>query len=217
MTGEPRRGYDLPLTTQKWQLWETLLVLPILVFVLEWRATELQAEYGWFKWCVYLLMLVVTILELLKHFSKLHFVPEGIAVTLFSKTLRQFPRENIRFLGGISYTRKSREYRYICVCTRTLEEMAYEQNRRTAKMFRDAPTLPGWTENMARKFLWGYAASVNRALGFPRKDLLLIEWSPQRLELLQKMYPGIPWVDLTENKILDAEREIVAERIHLYR
>ena len=37
-------------------------------------------------------------------------------------------------------------------------------------------------------------------------SLLLIEWSPERLQMLLDMYPGVPWVDLTENKALDAER-----------
>ena len=48
--------------------------------------------------------------------------------------------------------------------------------------------------------------SLNRALGFPRKDILLIEWSPERLELLLQMYPGVPWCALSDKKKLDAER-----------
>ena len=208
MTGEPRRGYDLPLAVQKWQFWSVLIAVVMMVFYIEWGFRWDDSGLHWIMRCFYPLLLLVAGQEFVSCFGRLHLVPEGIAITLFGKTLRQFPRENIRFLGGISYSKKYREYRYICVCPRTLEEMAYEQDRRTAKMFRDAPTLPGWTENMARKFLGNYVASVNRALGFPRKDLLLIEWSPQRLDLLQKMYPGSPWADLTENKILDAERSV---------
>lgn len=206
MMDEYRRGYDLPLTTQKWQLWEMLLAVPILAFTVEWTATELYPEDGWLMRCVYPLLLYATGMELGKQFSKLHFVPEGIAVTVFGKTLRQFPRENIRFLGGISYTKKSRVYKYICICARTLDEMACEQDRRTAKMFRDSPTLPGWTENMAEKYLLHYVASLRRQFGIPRKDILLVEWSPERLELLMEMYPGVPWCDLSDKKKLDAER-----------
>ena len=205
---ETRRGYDLPLTAQWWQLWSVLIAVVLWVFYMEWGFREDDSMFPWIMRCFYPLLLFIFGQEFVRHFGKLHFVPEGIAITLFGKTLRQYPRERIRFLGGISYTKKSRTNKWICVCSRSLEEMAAEQNRRTAKMFRDAPTLPGWTENMARKFLWSYAESLNRALGFPRKDILLIEWSPERLELLLDMYPGIPWTDLTENKVLDAERKI---------
>ena len=206
MMDEYRRGYDLPLTTQKWQLWEMLLAVPILVFAVEWTATELYPEDGWLMRCVYPLLLYATGMELGKQFSKLHFVPEGIAVTVFGRILRQFPRENIRFLGGVCYRRKSREYKWICVCDRSMEELAEEQERKTPKMFRDARTLAGWTEDMAGKYLIRYVASLRCQFGIPRKDILLIEWSPERLELLMKMYPGVPWCDLSDKKKLDAER-----------
>ena len=49
---------------------------------------------------------------------------------------------------------------------------------------------------------------MRRTLGFPRKDILLIEWSPERLRMIQDMYPGVPWTDLTDKKVLDAERKI---------
>ena len=203
---ETRRGYDLPLTAQWWQLWSVLIAVAPLVFYMEWGFREDDSMFPWIMRCFYPLLLLIFGQEFVRHFGKLHFVPEGIAITLFGKTLRQYPRERIRFLGGISCAKKSRTNKWICVCSRSLEEMAAEQNRRTAKMFRDAPTLPGWTENMARKFLWSYAESLNRALGFPRKDILLIEWSPERLELLLQMYPGVPWCDLSDEKKLDAER-----------
>ena len=206
MSEETRRGYDLPLTVQWWQFWSVLIAVVLMVFYMEWGFREDDSMFPWIMRCFYPLLLFIFGQEFVRYFGKLHFVPEGIAITLFGKTLRQYPRERIRFLGGISCTKKSRTNKWICVCARSLEEMAAEQNRRTAKMFRDAPTLPGWTENMARKFLLSYAESLNRALGFPRKDILLIEWSPERLELLLDMYPGIPWTDLTENKVLDAER-----------
>ena len=206
MENEYRRGYDLPLVTHKGRFWVILVVMCLLVFNLEWGFRGDGSEAAWIMRLIYPLLALAVVLEFVSDFSKLHLVHEGIAVTLFGKTLRQYPRERIRFLGGISCAKKSRTNKWICVCSRSLEEMAAEQNRRTAKMFRDAPTLPGWTENMARKFLWSYAESLNRALGFPRKDILLIEWSPERLELLLQMYPGVPWCDLSDKKKLDAER-----------
>ena len=75
-------------------------------------------------------------------------------------------------------------------------------------MFRNSRTRPGWAEDMAGKYLIRYVVSMRRQLGFPRKDILLIEWSPERLRMIQDMYPGVPWTDLTDKKVLDAERKI---------
>ena len=89
-----------------------------------------------------------------------------------------------------------------------MEELAEEQERKTPKMFRNARTRPGWAEDQVGQLLLRYSASIRSQFGFFRRDILLIEWSPERLELLLQMYPGVPWVDLTEKKKLDAERGI---------
>ena len=129
-----------------------------------------------------------------------------IDIALFGKTIRQFPRENIRFLGGIVYMKKSTGCKWICVCAMSMEELAIEMERQTPKMLRNGRSRPGWAEDMAGKFLLRYADSLRRKLGFPRKDIHLIEWSPERLEMLMEMYPGVPWCDLSDKKKLDAER-----------
>ena len=87
-----------------------------------------------------------------------------------------------------------------------LEELAEEQERKTPKMLRNTRTRPGWAEDAVRQLLIRYSTSPRIQFGFFRKDILLIEWSPERLELLLQMYPGVPWVDLSEKKKLDAER-----------
>ena len=205
---ETRRGYDLPLTKNKWQFWMVLAMTPLLIGFIE-LGIRVAGMNGWCSWLlrsVDIMWFVVVAWEFVYCFGKLHLVTEGIAITVFGSTLRRFPREHIRFLGGVHDSNRGTACQWICVCTRSMYELAEEQERRTPKMFRDGRALPGWTENMARKFLWSYAESLNRALGFPRKDILLIEWSPERLELLLDMYPGVPWTDLTEDKSLDAER-----------
>ena len=207
---ETRRGYDLPLTKNKWQFWMVLAMTPLLIGFIELgiRVAGMNGLGSWLLRSVDIMWFVVVAWEFVYCFGKLHLVTEGIAITVFGSTLRRFPREHIRFLGGMHDSYRGTACQWICVCTRSMYELAEEQERRTPKMFRDAPTLPGWTESMARKFLWSYAESLNRALGFPRKDILLIEWSPERLELLLDMYPGVPWTDLTEDRALDAERNV---------
>ena len=205
---EIRRGYDLPLTKNKWQFWMVLAMTPLLICFFE-LGIRVAGMNGWDSWLlrsVDILWFVVVAWEFVYRFGKLHLVTEGIAITVFGRTLRRFPRERIRFLGGVHDSYRGGICQWICVCARSMYELAEEQERRTPKMLRDGRALPGWTESMARKFLLSYANSLNRALGLQRKDLLLLEWSPERLQMLLDMYPGVPWTDLTENKALDAQR-----------
>jgi hypothetical protein len=209
MENEYRRGYDLPITEKKWEFWLTLLIYPLFTLWLESQIRDMSLDGSvWLLRGFHLWLLLFVALEFINCFGELHLVFGGVAITLFGKTLRRFPREKIRFLGGVRYSRKSREYKWICVCDRSMEELAEEQERKTPKMFRNSRTRPGWAEDMAGKYLIRYVASMRRQLGLPRKDILLIEWSPERLRMIQDMYPGVPWTDLTDKKVLDAERKI---------
>ena len=209
MENEYRRGYDLPITEKKWEFWLSLVIYPLFTLWLESQIRDMSLDGSvWLLRSFHLWLLLFVALEFINCFGELHLVSEGIAITLFGKTLRRFPREKIRFLGGVRYSRKSREYRWICVCDRSMEELAEEQARKTPKMFQNSRTRPGWAEDMAGKYLICYVASMRRQLGLPRKDILLIEWSPERLRMIQDMYPGVPWTDLTDKKVLDAERKI---------
>ena len=205
---EYRRGYDLPLTHRRWEFWLLLAVVPVIICYFEWRCIDSGLTPGqtWIMRSLYLLLAVLVASKFVSCFGHLHLVPEGIAVTLFGKTLRRFPRENIRFLGGVWYRHKSQEYQWICVCDRSMEELAEERERKAAKMLRNSRTRSDWAEDMAGKYLHRYVASVSRQFGIPRKDILLIEWSPERLDMLMDMYTGVPWCDLSDKKKLDAER-----------
>ncbi len=209
MENEYRRGYELPLTIRKERFWAVLAASPLFLVWAEGkiRNTGIDEPYAWLMRSLYLLLFLIVALTFVRHFGKLHLVPEGIATTLFGRTLRQFPRENIRFLGGIVYMKKGIAYKWICVCAQSMEELAEEQERKTPKMLRNGRSRPGWAEDMAGKLLMGYADSLRFQLGFPRKDIHMIEWSPERLEMLLSMYPGVPWVDLMEKKIRDGEKK----------
>ena len=206
MENEYRRGYDLPLVTHKGRFWVILVVLCLLVFNLEWGFRRDGSEAAWIMRLIYPLLALAVVLEFVSDFSKLHLVHEGIAVTLFGKTLRQIPRQDLRFFGGFIATKHSRFSKNLAVCTHSMEELAEEQERKTPQMLRNARTRPGWAEDMAGKYLIRYVASPRCQFGIPRKDILLVEWSPERLDMLLEMYPGVPWCDLSDKKKLDAER-----------
>ena len=204
---ETRRGYDLSLVTHKGRFWIILVVICLLVFNLEWGFRRDGFEAAWIMRLMYPLLALAVVLEFVSDFSRLHLVSEGIAVTLFGKTLRQIPVQDIRFIGGFIGAKHSRFSKNLAVCTRSMEELAEEQERKTPKMLRNARTCPGWAKDQVGQLLLRYSTSIRSQFGFFRRDILLIEWSPERLELLLQMYPGVPWVDLTEKKKLDAERK----------
>lgn len=210
MSEETRRGYDLSLVTHKGRFWIILTVICLLVIGLEWDFRTDGSEFAWIMRLIYPLLALAAVLEFVSDFSKLHLVHDGIVVTLFGKTLWRIPRQDIRFIGGFIGTKHSRFARNIAVCTRSMEELAEEQERKTPKMLRNARTLPGWAEDMVRQLLIRYATSIRSQFGFFRKDILLIEWSPERLELLLEMYPGTPWTDLSSKKLLDAELQQIS-------
>ena len=203
---ETRRGYDLPLVTHQGRFWIILVVMCLLVFNLEWGFRRGGSEAAWIMRLIYPLLALAVGLEFVSDFSKLHLVHEGIAVTLFGKTLRQIPRQDLRFFGGFIGTKHSRFSKNLAVCTHSMEALAEEQQRKTPQMLRNARTRSDWAEDMAGKCLIRYSTSIRSQFGFPRKDILLVEWSPERLELLMEMYPGVPWCDLSDKKKLDAER-----------
>ena len=205
---ETRRGYDLSLVTHKGRFWIILVVMCLLVFNLEWGFRRDGSEAAWIMRLIYPLLALAVVLEFVSDFSKLHLVHEGIAVTLFGKTLRQIPRQDLCFFGGFIGTKHSRFSKNLAVCTCSMEALAEKEEQKTDKMFRNARTRPGWAEDMAKKYLLRCALSVRSELGFPNRDILLIEWSPERLELLMEMYPGVPWCDLSDKKKLDAERGV---------
>ena len=208
MSEETRRGYDLSLVTQKGRFWVILVVICLLVFNLEWGFRRDGFEAAWIMRLMYPLLALAVVLEFVSDFSRLHLVSEGIAVTLFGKTLRQIPVQAIRFFGGFIGTKHSRFSKNLAVCTHSMEELAEEQERKTPQMLRNARTRPGWAEDLAGQLLLRYSTSIRSQFGFYRRDILLIEWSPERLRMIQDMYPGVPWTDLTDKKVLDAERKI---------
>ena len=133
MVNETRRGYELPLTENK-ILVLLLMALEIVISAFLW-GDMVKSGFALFT-CFYcgaiiLILAYVLAMELGRSFAKLHLVPEGIAVTLLGKTLRQIPREKIRFFGGFIGTRHCRYPKNLAVCTCSMEALAEKEEQKT--------------------------------------------------------------------------------------
>lgn len=143
------------------------------------------------------LLLLILLWELLRCTAKLRIAPRGIVISWGSWTLDGVPTERIVLLAGVY-----RKYRcYLAVCGRTPEELAEMQAVEMSQMFQDARTTPGWTEKMASQYLCKQSAKLFRH----SQPILWLEWSPERLEMLQTMYPNALWLDTTPDKRLDRQ------------
>lgn len=150
-----------------------------------------------------LAMLIVwilyTVMELL---AQLHIVPEGITVTLFGKTLRRFPADQIRFISGVRLCYRAYHKDLIAVCMYLPDELSELWKKRTPKMFQNSRELyPG--EN-AGKYLYRKGYSLSGEMNC-QKRILWLDWSPERLEILRQMYPDAQWMDTTQKKIFEQQ------------
>ena len=143
------------------------------------------------------LLLVGYLILLFNCLAKVHFVPEGIAVTLFGYTIRRVPAENIRFITALRPGRKAGSVCQIVISARSLEELTALAVKKTPKLFRASKEFwPGeWVEKyLLRRARWGLPVE---------KTSLWIPWSPERLKLLLDMYPQAQWLDCTQDKKFD--------------
>lgn len=122
-----------------------------------------------------------------------HFVPEGIAVTLFGKALRLYPVEDLR----LCCVSRTPNFHWIGISMLDLEQLARrrEQKLRKSWMYKSSVdykmTSPGWMAAFARDQIRGES---RKAMAVPSgKGFFWIEYTPERRGFLRAMYPGIPW------------------------
>ena len=200
------RGYTMPLVVNRRKrfggaAWFLILIFAAYVVPAIRETPEKYVLKVRIMQCVLPLFALVTFWEASECFAKLHFVPEGIAITLGKWTIRRVPVEQIRFLGGVRYQNKYALSDLIAVCPKTMEEMAELQAEKTPKMFQNSRSVSGWTEDMAAKYV------IRRSSPYRRRmpGILWIEWSPDRLRKLQAMYPHAQWLDCTDKKLFDSQ------------
>ena len=199
---ESRRGYKLPYavdTGTRIGIISVTAVCAVLYTVLFWFLLRPETLTDWAVTLVPALLMVVflTLPEVADLFAVLHIVPEGIAITLFGKTARRFPAEQIRFLTAISGNASSNHTDKIAVCDQTLEELTALGYKTTPKVMRIPK--PRWSGEFAESYLYHRSMTIPGELNFMRK-ILWLDWSPERLAILQEMYPEALWLDCTRDQ-----------------
>lgn len=138
-----------------------------------------------------LMMAVITV----RCASKLYVLPEGITVTLFGRTLRRFPAGQIKLLAGFRENTVKAASMSIAVCSKTLEE------------FQEWGKCCGYEEPWEGEQIIKYISripSIVCDLNLHSK-ILLLDWSPERLGILQEMYPDVQWLDCTQKKLFEEQ------------
>lgn len=123
-----------------------------------------------------------------------HFVPEGIAVTLFGKNLRLYPAEDLR----LCCVSRTPNLHWIGISTLDLEHLAQrrEQHLRRSWMYKSSVDhkmrSPGWQAAFVRDQL---RTEARKAVFSPLGgESFWMEFTPERRGFLRAMYPQLPWV-----------------------
>ena len=150
---------------------------------------------------VYALIALATWLPMaLRCVTKLHLEPECVRITAFGVTLRRYPLGKIRFLTAMVCSGKNRtgSRSQILLCALTFEELA----KKGGWQRHEASKTP---EECARQYINRYATAYYvRELNLT-KNILWLDWSPERIRLLRWLYPDARWVDFTQEHIFDKQ------------
>ena len=203
---ETGRGYSLPYAVDKGVRIGTILVMSVCTIAAGALFAWMIWPQIWYDWLIcflpVLLMLILFSSNVLELFAVLHIVPEGIAITLFGKTVRQLPAEEIRFLTAVPGNAASDRVNRIAVCDKTLEELTELGYKTTPKSMRIKK--PRWPGEFAESYLYHRSMTVPGEMNFMR-SILWLDWDPERLMLLRQMYPDAMWLDCTRDKIFEKQ------------
>lgn len=203
---ETGRGYSLTYAVDKGVRIGTILVMSVCTIAAGVLFAWMIQPKIWYDWLIcflpVLLMLILFSSNVLELFAVLHIVPEGIAITLFGKTVRQLPAEQIRFLTAVPGNAASDRVNRIAVCDKTLEELTELGYKTTPKSMRIKK--PRWPGEFAESYLYHRSMTVPGEMNFMR-SILWLDWDPERLMLLRQMYPDAMWLDCTRDKIFEKQ------------
>lgn len=204
---ENHRGYDLPYAVATGTRIGTLGVAVVCTVPCVVILGSLIQPDTLLDWSITLapglaMLLVLVLPEAAALCAVLNLVPEGIAITVFGKTVRRFPADKIRFLTAVSGSASRNRADKIAVCEYTLEELTQLGYKATPRLMRIP--RPRWTGEFAESYLYHRSMSVPGELNYMRK-IIWLDWSPERLKLLLEMYPQAQWLDCTQKKLFDAQ------------
>lgn len=195
-----KRHYDLPFAENPGE-WIAFILIGLLGLT----------GTVWFAWregvpflSVFAILFLAIILDCIGQLlARLHIGPEGIVITLFGKPLRRCPADEIRAIAAVrKYNSKANPHDVIAVCTNTVEELTELGKKHMPKLLQNEKEH--WDGESAAKYLYRRAVSVGGELNL-HKQILWMDWSSERLEILRKMYPNTQWLDGTQKKLFDAQ------------
>ena len=145
------------------------------------------------------LFLAVILTQAAQLLARVHIVPEGISITLFDWTLRQWPAERIRVIGALrKYEGKANPHDVMAVCANTVEELTELGKRNMPGLLKNETDR--WYGEAAAKYLYRRAVSFRGELNL-HNHIFWLDWSPERLNMLLEMYPQAQWLDCTQKEL----------------
>ena len=185
---EEKQGYCIPLPVKYWPraiaavLWLILAAVSLASLFPKVRELVDIRDTEWFALRI---TTIITCLPFLavgaSSFVKLHILPQGIALTLFGRTLRQVSAEKIQIISAVKYSHSMDAVDQIALCLCPPEEGLYLYLRRKSGLFRV-------NLNLNREILW-------------------LDWSPERAKLLMEMYPRAQWMDGSPDRRFNKQLE----------
>lgn len=204
---ELKQGYSMPFAARRKRSILNCIINAILLVLLGLYfggkiTSGAAGEYRQMIIIIYVVMAMVLWIPMLARcLMWLHFTPEGVSVTLFGLRLRQFPTERIRLISGLKCSHKAGAVDLqIAVCDYSLEELTRLGGEKLLP-YGDPP----WEGAYAEKYLYRYGSSVIFREYNLHRNIFWFDWSPERLKMLQRMYPNAQWADCSEKKIFDEQ------------
>lgn len=151
--------------------------------------------------CLFMIPLALVFLllggfQLLHLVKKVHLVPQGIAVTLWGRTLVRYPIEEIGMFFAVEWWEKG-WVRHLGISTQTPEQFTQIREKELQKgvFTRDElkfrKRVPYWQQIFRQEYLLKRA---KMAWAIPWKwDILWLDLTPDTLATLRHFYPQVPW------------------------
>lgn len=209
---------SLPLTQQRWQfILLAGIFLPFALFLFclgTSQLHELDLMSGLIL-CIFVLMFFFFgAASLIQCFLWVHFVPEGVAVTLGSRTLYRIPAEQLRLVCQVQGLGKSSNITRTVLSRRPVEELAALREKQMARNFYMRSNIPvrkrkpDWQQKFVEEYLRRRFDHV--LVGYLDPDLLWLEHMPELDAVLEALYGHLdilrmdfpvpirssPWTDL---------------------
>lgn len=195
MENQTRRGYSMPVAAEprKPLIWAGIMSAGAVVLLVQClRKPELAPALG----VPLAVLMAALLLQFYSAFGKVHFVQEGIALTLFGLTLRRWSVEKIRCLCGVRIVYRRRHSRDEIFDS----ERTHSDWIAVCRLSREDVIARG-----AREFLTiGGAIPILGPISWD-EDSFWLEWDAERLKAMQSLYPHADWLDTSRELVFDAQ------------